>query len=411
MRLLSFLLLCSHCLVGSANYCIIEDRNHFFLYRVTDAKIKNEEDNQSPNFIEYEIHEGSCDVKTNECTPTYALRAKCSAYVRFDKEMKIRSVESQNCSSPKAVNKPPVKAVQYPCLGCPQPIDKENKELLCFVHSSIDQVNRDADHPFYFDLKSIVNATRQVMFGWIYHIQFRIQQTNCSRSSFTSKEECKIDKEGESFKCTARVDVTPDRVVNFPFLECKSDIGVCIHCLVDIQSKGPKLRKLLVQVVDEYNINSNHTELYAVNMITRAIKKGFQRQFLYELHVTIRDTNCSKPEYSILRPECVFNETGNYDQLSCETKINVTDKTINFHSPLQCDLRLQAMAFSPGLGGLSPLRNRRNIKNEENDGNGMLKLFKPLKRTEQLSSKRHGHNYNKGHKHGKTREKRQGREN
>ncbi|XP_066457738.1 T-kininogen 1-like [Eleutherodactylus coqui] len=418
MRLLSFLLLCSHCLLGSATVIddncndenvfnavdealrtfnnAKEDGNLFILYKVTDSKIKVSNDGQSHHFIEYEIDEGSCEVKSGkswqECSSTHEHRAKCSAHVLFNQELKIRNVESQNCSSLKAVEEPPVKAVQ-------QLTDKENKELLCFVHSSIEQVNTDADHPFYFDLESIENATRQVMFGWIYHIQFHIQQTNCSRSSFTSKDskECKIDKEGESFKCNVDVNVTPHRKVFYSSLECKSDIGVCIHCPIDIWSKGPELRKLLVQVMGEYNVNSNHTELYAVDMITRAIKKGFQRE-LYVVDFQIGPTNCSKTEYSILGPECVLTQY--YDvRLICKTKIKVGNKT-NIHSAPQCEeISMRVGAFAPGPGGLSPFRNRRNIKNEENDGNGMLKLFNPPKRTEQLSSKRHEHN--KGNKHAK----------
>lgn len=61
--------------------------------------------------------------------------------------------------------------VHRPCLGCPQPVDKENKELLCFVDSTIEQVNRDANYPFYFDLESIVNATRQVC---TVHLKFSL---------------------------------------------------------------------------------------------------------------------------------------------------------------------------------------------------------------------------------------------
>ncbi|XP_066457724.1 T-kininogen 1-like [Eleutherodactylus coqui] len=424
MRLLSFLLLCSHCLLGSATVIdddcndenvfdavdealrtfnnAKEDGNQFILYRVTDAKIKNEENGQRHHFIEYEMHEGSCEVKSGkpwqECLPTYAHQTKCSAHVLFNKELKIRSVESQNCSSlkVKAIDEPSVTAVHHSCLGCPQPIDKENKELLCFVHSSIEQVNTDADHPFYFDLESIVNATRQVVFGWIYHIEFHIRQTNCSKSSFTSKDskECKIDKEGESIKCTTQVDVTPEGAVDYPFLECKSNIGVCINCPILVQSEDPELRTLLVQVMEEYNVNSNYTELYDIDIVANAVKKGFQRQ-LYEVHFIMGPTNCSKTEYSNLEPECVLNETETHTRRSCKTKINVTDKTINVHSAPQC--QEPRLSLSLRIRGLSPFRRHFTGMHEGNNRNDMLKLFKPVKPTQ----RRFEHNYNIGHDHGK----------
>ncbi|KAM3930937.1 kininogen-1-like [Leptodactylus fuscus] len=250
MRLLPILLLCSYCLLGSATLIDVEcndqnvfravdealrsfnnekeDGNQFILYRITDAKIKNEEGGQINHFVQYETYEGSCKVKNGkswqECSSTYKNPAKCSAHVLFNKDQSFNSVEYQQCTNSNDIELNPVTAVHQPCLGCPQPIDKENKELLCFVHSAIEQVNADANHSLYFDLESIVNATRQVTNGWQYHIQFLIRQTNCSKSSFTSKHsmECILDQGGESIVCNARVHVTSKGEVGEPFVECKS---------------------------------------------------------------------------------------------------------------------------------------------------------------------------------------------
>ncbi|XP_075717807.1 T-kininogen 1-like isoform X2 [Rhinoderma darwinii] len=386
MRILPILLLCWHYLLGSAAV-IDADCNDQNVFSAVDEALKsfNNAKEAGNQYILYRI----TDAKIKH-------QSKCSAHVLYNKDLKLRSVESQNCSSPEVWT--PVTAVHRPCLGCPQPIDKENKELLCFVLSTIEQVNTDANHPFYFDLESIVNATRQVVFGWKYHIQYLIRQTNCSKSNFTNKnsKECKIDKGGESIECNAQVHVTPDDKVHYPLLECKSDTGVCINCPVAVHPEDPELLSLLVQVMDEYNFNSNHTELYDVAYVENAVKKGFQRE-LYEVTFIIGPTNCSKPDYSILGDGCELIEAA--ARKSCKTKINVTDKTINVHSAPQCQ-KATVFMFAVRIGGLSPLRISRNINHEENDRKSMLKLFKPIKRIEQPRQRRHGHNNNKGHKHG-----------
>lgn len=416
MRLLTILLLCSHCLLGSATIIdddcndqnvfgavdealrsfnnAKEDGNLFVLYRVTDAKKQNDED-QIHHFVEYETHESSCEVRSGkswqECSSTYSYQVKCSAHVLFNKDLKVRSVESQNCSSPEG--EPPVTAVHHQCLGCFQPVDIENKELLCFVQSTIEQVNREADNSFYFDLESIVNATRQVTYGWQYNIHFLIGQTNCSKFHFASKDskECKIEKGGEPIACTAEVYVNPEGKANDPTVECKTDTGVCINCPLLVDPKDPELLTLLRQVMDEYNFNSNHTILYDVTDVEKAERTGFKRQ-LYKVTYRIGPTNCSKPDYSILGDDCAL--THDSPGLTCDTTINVTDKTFNVHSAPHC--HQAQVQFGIRIGGLSPLRRSRSNNDEENDRNSMLKLFKQ----ERARQGRHEHN-NKRHKHGK----------
>ncbi|XP_044145813.1 T-kininogen 1-like isoform X2 [Bufo gargarizans] len=420
MRLLPILLLCCHCLLGSATVIDAdcndqtvfnavdealksfnnekEDGNQFILYRITDAKIKNEGDGQIHHFVEYETYESSCEVKSGkswqECAPTYANQAKCSAHVLFNKDLKLRSVESQNCSSPKEM---PETAVHRPCHPS---IDKENKELLCFIHSTIEKINTDSNHPFYFDLESIGNATRQVINGWQYNIQFLIRQTNCSKINFTTKnaKECKIDNKGESFPCTALVWLTSDGNVYYYFVMCKkSDTGVCLNCPVVVEPEDPELLTLLAQVMDEYNFNSDHKELYKVRLVKKATKKGFHRE-LYEVNFRIKPTNCSKPDYSILGDECHIQASSGMD---CTTQINVTDKTVSVHSGLQCGPMMLTLSLGDSYSGLSPLRFSRNIKHEENKTNSLSKCINLVERTNQPRQRRHGHNNRKEHKQDK----------
>lgn len=56
-------------------------------------------------------------------------------------------------------------------------------------------------------------------------------------------------------------------------ITCFLSPGVCINCPLVVDSKDPELLALLRQVMDEYNFNSNHTELYDVTHIEHAIRK------------------------------------------------------------------------------------------------------------------------------------------
>ncbi|XP_063772424.1 kininogen-1 isoform X2 [Pseudophryne corroboree] len=378
--------------------------NQFVLHRITDAKLKDEGDGQMHYFVEHEIHEGSCGVKSGktwqECAflASKADRGKCSAHVIVNKELKVRSVVSQNCSSTKDSFpvEPPVTAVHHQCLGCPQPIDLNNEELLHFVHSTIEKMNTEGSHPFYFDFETIVNATNQVVRGWNYNINYLIRQTNCSKTNFTSKHfaECQIDKNGESGECAVQLSITSNGQVNDLQMECRSKTGVCLNCPVPVDSQDPEILSLLVQVMDEYNSNSSHIEeLYSISSVQYATKKGFYR-LLYELTFTIKPTNCSKPNYTILADECDFIPDA--DHQSCSTEISVTEEMMKVLSAPECH---QARNFSLRIGGFSPFRKAsKNIKNN------IVKPSKSLKPLQQSRENRHGHN-NKEQKHGKKEKK------
>ncbi|XP_068137210.1 kininogen-1 isoform X2 [Hyperolius riggenbachi] len=318
-----------------------KDSKQFVLYRIMDAKIKNGVDGQKHYFVEYEIHEGSCDLTTvktwQECRfQEYDPdRGKCSAHLLLNIENHLWTFVSQNCNTNKVPLESPVIAVHHQCLGCPQPIDTSNEKIQRIVHSTIEQLNREGSHPFYFDLESIVNATRQVVSGWDYNINYIVRQTNCSKNSYRSKNGCKLDNSGESGECTIDVSETPEGVLNDVSFTCISETGTCLNCLLKVDPHDPELQSLLGQVVDEYNSNSNYSQLYRVSNtgITQATKKGFH-EHIYDVLFIMNPTNCSKPEYAMLGDECSI--IANSFALSCDVTINVTEKRMTFHSAPKC---------------------------------------------------------------------------
>ncbi|KAM4771116.1 kininogen-1 [Rhinophrynus dorsalis] len=304
MRLLTTLLVCSHFILGSANQALtieadcndqnifnvvdealrfhnneLLDGNQFVLYRITEANIRPENDGGTHNFVSYEIHEGSCGVKSGkvwqDCdfkTPA-SERIKCSAHVLINKEEKINEIISQNCSIVKVED--PVIAIHHQGLGSFIPIDRNSEELLPIVQASIQKMNHLGNHPFHFDLENITSASRQVVSGWNYDIYYDVRQTNCSKLAHysLSSADCKLDANGQRGYCKSRVFVIPTGEIKDINAQCSSEKGFCLTCPNEVDRDDPELKNLLRQVMDEYNSDSNHTNLYKITNIVKATAK------------------------------------------------------------------------------------------------------------------------------------------
>ncbi|XP_077344006.1 kininogen-1 [Lithobates pipiens] len=366
-----------------------EDGNQFVLFRVADAKKRHDANGQIHYYIEYEIRESSCTVKSEHSWQDCQFQSnkpewgKCSAHLLVNNEKKIQTVVSQNCSISKVPLEAHVTAIHHQCLGCPHPIDTNNEEILNYVHVAIEKMNRQGSHLYYFDLDQIVNATGQVVSGWDYNIHYLVRKTNCSKRDFKTKDsnECKLDKEGETGECELHVSIKPDGQVNDILLMCTSQDRVCLSCPSKVDPDDPELLTLLSQVIDEYNSNINVTKLHKLFRVTKAIKYGFDKQ-IHEVLFMMMPTNCSKPEYTILGDEC--NNVKDAYPLSCDATIHVTAKRINVHSAPEC---IEQAAILPRLYGLSPLRNsHRPHKRYEN-----LNLFNSKIINQKSEGKKNNH--------------------
>ncbi|NP_001088128.1 kininogen 1 L homeolog precursor [Xenopus laevis] len=358
------------------------DGNQFVLYRITDAKIKTDNSDGIHNFVSYDIREGSCGVKSGKLWQNCDFKqsdekvGKCSAHVVVNKEFKTSEVISQNCSTFKV--EPIVSAVHQQCLGCQTNLDTGNKDLLPIIKAAIEKMNKLGNHPFYFDVENIIEATRQVVFGWNYKLIYTIRQTNCSKSihSNVPLEECELDANGQHGKCTTQVFINTQGEINDILLDCSSQTGLCLNCPDAVERDDPELLDLLRQVMDEYNSNNNNTNLYNFVSVDKASRKGVHEK-IYDVTFNIRETNCSKSDYSILGEECQFIEKN--ETLQCYAKVNVTDTKITVSSSPVCNNKGRTRGFS--YKGLSPFR-------------GIL----PFKKTRRDTEKAKGHARGYAHK-------------
>ncbi|KAM4693470.1 kininogen-1 isoform 3-T4 [Discoglossus pictus] len=318
-----------------------ESGNQFVLHRITDARTMPGSNGGTHNYVKYQVHEGSCGVKSGiewqECDFNEPVELflfvqepmNCSAHVFVEKDLNI-TIISQNCTSRQVETQ----MIPLYCLGCYNTIDIHSTEVSRLIEFAIHRMNQIGSHPFHFNLQQIQSAHRQVVHGWNYWIVYTIRQTNCSKSLFNnvSSEECALDQSGQSALCHTKVFVTPDDQIKDISPGCRTDSGFCLDCPGDVDPNDPKIVHILRQVIDKYNADNNHTNLFNISHINKATEKG-TKNFFWEISFDIKETNCSRSEYAILEDDCHFTGFG---IMSCDARFNVTNKDILINSSLQC---------------------------------------------------------------------------
>ncbi|XP_075194652.1 T-kininogen 2-like [Anomaloglossus baeobatrachus] len=391
MRLLPIVLLFCYCLLSSADQDSIdeadcndknvfhaadevlkffndakEEGNQFVLYRITEAR-KKEETGKLHIFINFKIQESVCPVRNGVYWKTCAFKVsdtdygKCSAHVLFNKELKSVDIINQNCSTVKEKStqapiqpdvEPIVTVVQYRCLGCYQVIDTNSPMLVPIMQSVIEKMNREGNHQFHFGLENLTKAQQQVVSGWNYKLEYKIRQTNCSKRLLPkwTPEECSIDENGQTGHCSTNVFVTPTEEIKDIYLSCQSSTGFCLTCPDQVEKNDPELLNLLKQFTEEYNSKSNHTNLYRFQNIQTASRKLLQNGQQYTVEFGIEETNCTKVD-DILEDKCDKKEQGN--NLVCKANIYAANETMNILPGHSCSSSREARL---SIKGLSPLR-------------------------------------------------------
>ncbi|KAM4693472.1 T-kininogen 1-like isoform 2-T2 [Discoglossus pictus] len=312
-----------------------ESGNQFVLHRITDARTMPGSNGGTHNYVKYQVHEGSCEVKSGiewqECDFNEPVEEpiNCSAHVFVDKDLNI-SIISQNCTSRQVE----AQMIPFYCLGCYNTIDIHSTEVSRLIEFAIHRMNQIGSHPFHFNLQQIQSAHRQVVHGWNYKIGYTVRQTNCSKSLFNnvSSEECALNQSGQSALCYTKVFVTPDDQIKDISPGCRTDSGFCLDCPGDVDPNDPKIVHILRQVIDKYNADNNHTNLFNISRINKATEKGIEEKVL-KISFDIEETNCSRSEYAILEDDCHFNGGRT---MSCGAIFNVTNKEILIHSTPRC---------------------------------------------------------------------------
>ncbi|KAI7789628.1 kininogen-1 precursor, partial [Triplophysa rosa] len=99
-----------------------------------------------------------------------------------------------------------------PCLGCPENIENQEDLQEPLMHS-LSKANSILYHTHFFIFKDLSSATKQVVAGFRYKLQFYMEKSNCTKSKFAAvTHECHpVQEEPEFMQCNSTVDVAPWR--------------------------------------------------------------------------------------------------------------------------------------------------------------------------------------------------------
>ncbi|XP_019358588.1 PREDICTED: T-kininogen 2-like [Gavialis gangeticus] len=289
------------------------DGNQFALYMVMDAQRTAGPGAQF--FVKYQIRESTCAIGEGkpwqDCDYRESVEAEtgeCTAEVYIDKAQKISNV-SQECKIISAAGR--VTLSHAPCLGCYHPIPGNSLDLLPILRYAIRIFNKESQKSFLYEVGEIITATRQVVAGWNYAVEYTVKETNCSKEQFQDlSPKCKPIFGGHVGHCVAKafvdlsntlVDVTQQ--CKFPVEETVPPPQICPGCPKRIPNDSPELKEILKASMEKYNSESNDDFYYKVERVLHTTVQVVAGKN-YEIEFLIGKTNCSKSEVEKLNEDC-----------------------------------------------------------------------------------------------------------
>ncbi|XP_073700354.1 kininogen-like [Garra rufa] len=191
---------------------ILTEGAQLALYEILEAT-KAQNESSETVFVRFTSRETDCpaggDKVWHECD--YLQEADkaliiCHAKVLFTEA--AQELLLHDCSA-----EPAVSSKVAPCLGCPEKIDLHREELREPLIHSLSKANGVINHEHFYIFKDLTLATKQVVAGFRYKLQFQIEKSNCTKAEFKSvTEECHpMQEKMEVMQCNSTVDVAPWR--------------------------------------------------------------------------------------------------------------------------------------------------------------------------------------------------------
>ncbi|XP_074860719.1 kininogen-1 [Carettochelys insculpta] len=359
------------------------DGNQFALYMVMEAKRTTGPSKHF--FLKYQIRETSCAVGEEklwqDCdysTSAKAESGECTAQVYIDKAEKISNV-TQECK----ITPGKVTLSQAACLGCFQPIPGDSLQLLPIVRYTIRIFNNQSEQSALFEVGEIIKASRQVVAGWNYALEYEVKETNCSKKIFHDlSPACKPISGGHVGRCQAKVYVDLSNTIvdvgqncKFPVEETAPPrISTCPGCPRPIPTNSAELEEPLRATLEKFNAEYGDDFFYKAEEILNATVQVVAGK-KYNITFTIRKTNCSKRDVKKLGEDCVTTKDG--ETLKCTAQVWMVPWIQSIRPEVNCREQKTILARRPP--GLTPFRtaifvgnaqNTTHTKNEEGPKDG-----------------------------------------
>ncbi|TFJ99221.1 Kininogen-1 [Platysternon megacephalum] len=385
------------------------DGNQFALYMVMEAKRIAGPGKQF--VVMYRIRESSCAVGGDKLWQDCDYRAsaeaesgECTAQVYVDKTEKISNV-TQECRIIPVEGKVNLSHVQ--CLGCYHPIPGYSLQLLPILRYAIRRFNNQSDRSSLFEVGEIIKASRQVVAGWNYAVEYEVKETSCTKNNFQDlSPECKPIVGGHVGRCEAKAYVDLSNTIvdvlqkcKFPVHETVSPhISVCAGCPRPIPTNSTELEEPLRASLEKYNEESKDDFYYKAEAISYATVQVVAGKN-YNITFRIMKTNCSKTDVKKLNEDCAATIDGK--PLLCKAQVYVIPWTKAVHPKVSCTKEENILMRRPP--GFTPFRslvveaetaqNPPQIKNEKGPREGQAPARGPGKDV------RHEPAHEQGHRH------------
>ncbi|KAK7137365.1 hypothetical protein R3I93_017444 [Phoxinus phoxinus] len=206
---------------------ILTEGAQLALYEILEAT-KAQNESGDVLFVRFTSRESDCpaggDKLWHQCDYLQrvdtALRI-CHAKVQFTEAGQELLVH--DCSA-----EPAISSKVAHCLGCPEKMDLHTEELREPLIHSLTKANSEVNHLHFYIFKDLTSATKQVVAGFRYKLQFKIEKSNCTRMDFKFvTEECHPmqEEKTEVLQCNSTVDVAPWRhEVPEVHVECQTGV-------------------------------------------------------------------------------------------------------------------------------------------------------------------------------------------
>ncbi|KAK2538391.1 Kng1 [Columba guinea] len=179
--------------------------------------------------IKYEVEETNCSKDqfqdlTPECkTTSRGHIGKCDAKAYVNPQGQIVDIASQ-C-------KLPVEETVNADIrtGCTKTIPTDSPELKELLKLSMEKYNSESNDDHYYKSGDIEAAAVQVVSGKIYHLEFAVRKTNCSKKEFEKlHEDCEFTLDSAPLPCEAQIHVIPWENKILPQVNCSIERSAAV---------------------------------------------------------------------------------------------------------------------------------------------------------------------------------------
>ncbi|XP_036609619.1 kininogen-1 [Trichosurus vulpecula] len=324
----------------------------FALYRIMTASLTDSSENTFA--ITYEVRESNCMIETGknwkECSYKDSAnreQGECTAIVKSQNGKEFNIIE-QNCHIIPAHDI--AVEVHSSCLGCFNLISTNNSDLEAILEHALQSFNEKSKHEHLFALKEVVSASRQVVNGWNYKVQYSIMQTDCLKKEDEQlSPKCKPMPQGEISVCSDFTHVDPQMKINILSQTCDPGNDSASSVTQKMSVYSPELNESLRQSLEKINSESKNGFYFKMSSVLKAeslVGSGPK----YSIEFLIGETECSK-EKDKYSEDCAFKERG--DVLKCIANVSVDDVG-TFNPMIHCKEPTQMLMKRPP--GFSPFR-------------------------------------------------------